>query len=110
MTALSTALASLFALVLAAPAEPLPGQERIESVALAGSGTAGTIVTTPVLLGGDRTAYQFGKGRCRSHKLETAVVEQVLTAMRARAPVRIEATTIGDERCVTGITFFAPDA
>ncbi|HET6585839.1 MAG TPA: hypothetical protein VFG69_20425 [Nannocystaceae bacterium] len=107
MTAVSTALASLF---LFAPAEPLPGQERIESVALAGSGTAGTIVTTPVVLGGDRTAYQFGRGRCKSHRLEAAVVEQILMAMRARAPVRIESTSVGDERCVTGITFFAPDA
>jgi hypothetical protein len=110
MTALSTAFVSLFAFALAAPAEPIAGQERIESVALAGSGNAGTIVTTPVLLGGDRTAYQFGRGRCKSHKLETAVVEQIMTAMRARAPVRIDATTVGEDRCVTAITFFAPDA
>jgi hypothetical protein len=110
MTPLVTMLLSAFGVVVVAPAEPLPGQERIESVALAGSGNAGTIVTTPVLLGGDRTAYQFGRGRCKSHKLDTAVVEQILTAMRARAPVRIEATTVGEDRCVTGITLFAPDA
>ena len=95
-------------LALAAPAEPASGQERIESIALAGSGKAGTVVTTPVLLGGDRTTYEFGRAACKSHKLEPEVVKEMIAAMRARAPVRIEA--VGEGRCITAVTFFAPDA
>jgi hypothetical protein len=100
----------LFALVTAAPAEPIAGQERIESIALAGSGRAGAVVTTPVLLGGARTTYEFGRGACRSHKLEPEVLEEMLAAMRARAPVRIDAVAAGESKCIAGITFFAPDA
>ena len=101
------ALAVLVALAVA-PAEPIAGQERIESIALQGSGTAGTVVTTPVLLGGARTTYEFGRGACRSHKLAPEVVKEMIAAMRTRAPIRIDAA--GEARCITAVTFFAPDA
>ena len=109
-----THLIALAMLWTAAPAEPVPGQERIASIALAGSGQAGTIVTTPVLLGGERTAYEFGRGACKAHRLQTEVVEQLLAAMRGRSPVKIDAIVVGrgdtEARCITGVTFFAPDA
>lgn len=112
MTAIAPVLAlslALFAMTEApAPAEPVPGQERIESIAIAGSGKAGTVVTTPVLLGGTRTTYEFGRGACKAHRLEPEVVKEMLAAMRAKSPIRIEATP--DGRCITAVTFFAPDA
>jgi hypothetical protein len=109
MTIPAPALAVLVAL-FAAPAEPAVGQERIESIALAGTGKAGTVVTTPVVLGGDRTTYEFGRAACKGHKLEPELVKEMIAAMRARAPVRIEAVSAGEMKCVTAVTFFAPDA
>ena len=108
MTMSVPALAVLVALAASAPAEPIAGQERIESIALAGSGKAGTVVATPVILGGGRTTYEFGRAACKAHRLEPEVVKEMLAAMRARAPVRIEA--VGEGRCIVGVTFFAPDA
>jgi hypothetical protein len=108
MTLSVTVLAALVALAASAPAEPVPGQERIESIALAGSGKGGTVVTTPVLLGGARTTYEFGRGACKSHRLDPEVVKEMIAAMRARAPVKIDAVT--DSHCITAVTFFAPDA
>ncbi len=110
MTLCAPVLAALVALAPSAPAEPVPGQERIESIELVGSGKAGTVVTTPVLLGGARTTYEFGRGACRSHRLDPEVVKEMIAAMRSRAPIRIEATAAGESRCIAAVTFFAPDA
>ena len=107
MTLCAPVLAVLVALAASAPAEPVAGQERIESIALAGSGKGGTVVTTPVLLGGARTTYEFGRGACKAHRLDAEVVKELLAAMRTRTPVKIDAT---DSHCITAVTLFAPDA
>ncbi len=115
-------LALMFALPLAqAPAMVAPpsaldaevATERIESIALDASGKGGVVTTRAIALGGATTRYAFGPGRCRGHRIDTAMLEQMFAALRGRQGVRMTADAIRGEEtsaCLVRVTFFAPEA
>ncbi len=86
-------------------------RERVESITLAASGKAGTLVTSPEFMQGTLSTYAFG-GRTCKQSLGPRTLEELFVAMRTGALVRIgsEAVTRGGESlaCLRSVTFFAP--
>lgn len=103
-----------FALTSPSEAPSDTTRERIETITLAGSGTAGTVTTLPEFMQGSPTTYVFGSGACKKYKLGARTLEQLFVAMRTGSLLDISADTVergGEQtRCIRSVTFFATSA